>query len=158
MRKRLIAAVPFLFLVTACAHYISEPSRALVDRAVTFGQLREAPDAFRGRVVMLGGVVAGVTPLPSGTRLEVIEHRLDSRELPSEVTPSEGRFLAVTGERLDPERYGQGALVTMVGEVTGTQSLLLEGKTYCYPLIAVKEIRDIVIEEMPNWGGPYGGK
>ncbi len=153
MRKGLIAAVPLLFLVTGCAHYLSGPARATVDRRVTFGQLRKAPDAYRGKVVMLGGVIADVTPLAAGTRLEVVEHPLDSRELPIEVVPSGGRFLAVTRERLDPERYRPGVLVSMVGEVAGTQS----GKGCDYPVIEVREIRDIVFEEMPNWGGPCGG-
>ncbi len=157
MRKALIGATLPLVLISGCAHYISAPARALSDRSITFGQLKEAPDALRGRIVMLGGVVTEVTPLPSGTRLEVEEHRLDSRELPMEIAPSGGHFYAVTPERLDPDRYSPGALVSMVGEVLGGQVEKRGGQEYRYPVISVKEIHDSGIEEMPNWGGPFGG-
>ena len=157
MRKALLVAALPVLLISGCAHYISAPSRALADRSIAFAQLRETPDAFRGRIVMLGGVITETTPLPSGTRLEVEEHRLDSRELPMEVAPSGGRFLAVTPERLDPDRYGPGTLVSLVGEVMGGEVEKRRGMEYRYPVISVKEIHDSGIEEMPNWGGPFGG-
>ena len=82
MRKPFILLIPLLLLIPGCAHWISEQPRAEADRTVTFGQLRERPDAWRGKMVLLGGTVAAVTRTREGTRLEIVEHRLDNRELP----------------------------------------------------------------------------
>jgi outer membrane lipoprotein len=91
----------------------------LADRRVVFGHLSETPDAYRGKYVMLGGTAAAVKRGKDGTQLEVIQHDVDSRNLPDESIASGGRFLATTPASLDPERYKPGTLVTLVGKVTG---------------------------------------
>lgn len=151
MKKTLILALSGVLFISGCAHYISEQSRLTADRTISFGLLAEDPDAYRGKFVLLGGTVATLTRTPEGTRLEVIQHHLDSRELPDEVIPSGGRFLAVTHELLDPDKYGPGMLVTMAGEVLGKQIIQRQGAAYTYPVIAVKEIHDIVFEPPPPW-------
>ncbi len=147
MGRRLVF-LPLLFIITACTHWISESSLAMADRSITFNQLRENPDAFRGKLVLLGGIVAAVTHSREETRLEVVEYRLDSRELPDQVVPSRGRFLATTHDLLDPVKYKPGALVTMMGEVTGRRLQQLEGKEYAYPVIAIREIHAIELPEI----------
>jgi outer membrane lipoprotein len=156
MRKRLIMVLPILLILTGCAHWISEQSRELADRRVIFSHLSETPDAYRGKYVMLGGVVAAVKRGRDGTQLEVIQHNIVSRDLPDVSVPSGGRFLATTPEFLDPERYGPGTLVTLVGKVTGREVHELQGREYFYPVVAITEIHDIVIQQETEWGY-YGG-
>lgn len=151
MRKPLILALSGALFISGCAHYISEQSRLSADRSISFALLVEDPGVYRGKFVLLGGTVATLTRTPEGSRLEVIQHHLDSRELPDEVIPSGGRFLAVTPELLDPDKYGPGTLVTMAGEVVGKQVGQLQGVAYTFPVIAVKEIHDIVFEPHPPW-------
>jgi outer membrane lipoprotein len=148
MRRLLVFALPLLLLVTGCAHLISEQSRVLADQSITFDQLREPPQAYRGKLVLLGGNVAEVTKSGEGVRLLVIEHRLDSRELPVEVLPSRGCFLAITAESLDSDTYKPGALVTMMGEVTGEKTQPPAGAEHGYPVIIIREIHAFEIEEL----------
>jgi outer membrane lipoprotein len=147
MKRPLIYLLPLAFLITSCTHWIGAQSRALADRGITFSQLREDPDAFRGKLVLLGGVVVAATQTAEGTSLEVVEHRLDSRELPDQVMPSRGRFLATTPDRLDPAEYKKGALVSMMGEVAGKKVEQQDGTEYTYPVIAVREIHAIEFHE-----------
>jgi outer membrane lipoprotein len=156
MIKRLIVVLPFLLILTGCAHLISEQSRELADRRVVLSQRIETPDAYRGKYVMLGGTVAGVKRGRDGTQLEVIQHDVDSRDLPDVSVPSGGRFLATTPASLDPERYEPGTLVTLVGKVTGREVHVLQGGEYFYPVVAIEEIHDIVIQQETEWGY-YGG-
>lgn len=157
MRKLLfLTAIPFTLLITGCAHWISEPSRALADRNITFRELRESPDAYRGKNVMLGGIVTAFVRTKEGTQLEVEEHRLDSRELPDESIPSRGRFLATTPNALDPDEYAPGSLVSLMGVVEGEKTLARAGREHAYPVIAVKELHAIVIEQEMKWGA-FGG-
>ncbi len=146
-RALILALFPLVFF-TGCAHWISDQSRALADRTITFSKLRENPDAFRGKFVLLGGTVAAVARNAEGTSLEVIEYRLDSRELPDVVVPSRGRFLATTPESLDPAHFKPGALVSLMGEVVGAKVQPLEGVAYTYPVIAIREIRAIELPEI----------
>jgi outer membrane lipoprotein len=144
-----------LLFLTGCAHLISDQSLALVDRSVTFDRLRENPDAFRGRFVLLGGSVASLAANREGSQLEVEQHALDDREVPKAASGSGGHFLATTPYRLDPADYPSGTLVSMVGEVTGTRV----ERDYRYPVIAVREIRAIAppAEETYRTWGAIGG-
>ncbi len=157
MRKITFFLMPLLLLAGGCTHYLSEQSREGVDRGITFERLRHNPDAYLGKTVLLGGVVTAIAPYHGGTRLEVEEHRPDSRELPDATVPSRGCFFAVSRVPLDPARYEPGALVTLVGKVAGKGTLPPGGGAESCPVIDVVEIREIVFEEMPDWGGPFGG-
>ncbi len=58
---------------------------------------------------------------------------------------------------LDPARYEPGALVSMVGKVAGKEDSPPGEVAGSCPVIDIVEIHEIVIEEMPNGGGPFGG-
>ena len=133
MRKLCMLLVPFLLILSGCTHWISEQSRGLVDPTISFSNLRDNPDASRGKYVMLGGVIAAVTRGSEGTQLDVVQHAVGCTELPDESIHSEGRFLAVTPVTLDPEKFEPGTLVSMVGEVTGKKVQLLQGRESNYP-------------------------
>lgn len=142
MRKLFFIILPFL-LVGGCAHNLSERSLALADRTITFGKLRENPDAYRGKFVILGGVIKAITHTPQGTQLEVEQYGLDSREMPDEASGSGGRFLAMAPEKLTGSVCGTGLLVSMAGEVAGKKIMFREGEEHVYPVIAIKELRII---------------
>lgn len=156
MKKFLIMMLPFLLLLGGCAHWISEPSRALADRSISFSQLSKNPDGYIGKYVMLGGVIAAIKRGNEGTQIEVIQHTVGCTELPDESIHSEGRFWAATSVTLNPEKFEPGTLVSMVGEVTGKKTQSLQGREYIYPMIAIKEIRDIVIPQDAEYGY-FGG-
>ena len=147
MRKSLVVILPLMLLSTGCSHLISEQSRGLADRTVTFSQLKDNPEACRGKLVLLGGKVAAVTQAQGGTWLDIAEHRLDSLEQPDAVVPSRGRFLAFYPGELDLSRYKPEALVTIMGEVTGKETQTLGWAEFTYPVITVKEIQVIELPE-----------
>ena len=141
MKKLLIMMLPLLLIAGGCAHNLSERSLALADRTITFGKLRENPDAYRGRFVVLGGVIKTISHTSQGIQLEVEQYGLDSREMPDQASGSGGRFLAMASEKLTEPVCGLGAPVSMAGEVVGKKVLFREGEEYVYPVIAIKELR-----------------
>jgi outer membrane lipoprotein len=158
MKKLPIMIVPLLLLVGGCAHNLSEGSLALADRTITFGKLRENPDAYHGKFVMLGGVIKAISHTPQGTRLEVEQYGLDSREMPDQASGSGERFLAMAPEKLSESVCGTGLLVSMAGEVVGKKVLFREGEEYIYPVIAIKELRIVRTpdEDFFRTWVPYG--
>lgn len=129
-----------LLLCAGCTRVISDASMRLVDRSITFEQLKENPDRYIGKYVLVGGAIAAVGNTKRGGEIEAVQFRLDSDSMPDESYGSQGRFLAQADGFLDPLIYKTGRLVTIVGEVKGHTSRPLDRVDYDYPVVAIREI------------------
>ncbi|HWI41895.1 MAG TPA: Slp family lipoprotein [Verrucomicrobiae bacterium] len=128
-----------LLALAACAPVISPQTMSTVDRGVSFAQLKEAPEQQRGKVVLLGGAIAGVRNTERGGELEIVQLPTDDAGKPAGSALSGGRFLARSDRFLDPLVYQQGLLVTLVGEVAGKETRKIEQMEYIYPVLKVHE-------------------
>lgn len=155
MKRLLYAMMPVWLLMAGCAHVISDQSMRLVDRTITFNRLRENPDAFGGKYVLVGGIIASVKNTNAGGQLEVVQLPLDSSGTPEDSYASGGRFLAVSPGFLDALIYKQGRMVTLVGEVKGKRVMPLDEVEYGYPVVAMKEI--YLWKEYERERYPYSG-
>ena len=143
MRKRYQLFLPFLLLllVPACAHVISKDIRANSDLSLTLKQVRANPDAYKGKSVVWGGEIIQVINEEDGTtEIEVYQELLNFRGEPQETSPSEGRFLVLANEFLDPYIYWEGRRITVAGELQGEKTEPLGEMYYRYPLIKSKQI------------------
>ncbi|MCS6290823.1 MAG: Slp family lipoprotein [Nitrospira sp.] len=133
-----------LLAVTAgCAStsVIPESLEPQVDKAVTFSQVLEAPDSYRGKVVMWGGEVLKAKGMKGGTQLEVLQLPLDDEQGPvTDRMESKGRFLALQHEFLDPATMTDGTRVTIVGEITGASVEKIDEADYRFPTLDVKHL------------------
>jgi outer membrane lipoprotein len=129
--------------VWGCAsqRVVPEALEPLVDRKVTFSQLSAAPESLKGRMVVVGGEVLKAKRLKEGTQIELLQLDLDADERPtSNRQRSQGRFLALQREFLDPATLVEGTKLTIVGEVTGAKTESLDEVEYRYPLVIVKHL------------------
>lgn len=132
-----------LILSAACSsqRVIPEALEPLVDRAVTFREVVEAPDSYRGKIVVVGGEVLKAKRLKAGTQIELLQLPLDKGERPIlNRQQSQGRFLAIQEEFLDPATIVEGAKMTIVGEVSGAKTEHLDDVEYRYPVLIVKHL------------------
>lgn len=120
---------------------MSESGLRLVDRSVTYADVKRNPEGFVGKRVMIGGIIAGTKSSGDVIMLEVAQLELLNNGVPDESSPSGGRFLAISSELIDPVIYRPGNFVTIIGEVKGKKIQKLESVDYPYPLISVKELR-----------------
>jgi outer membrane lipoprotein len=133
-----------LCLLGACTQSkVVPPSmESQVDKRLTFAQLKESPDSYRGHLIVLGGAVLSAKRLKDGTRIEVLQLPLDRNQAPGwERTASEGRFLAIQRDFLDPATLPAGTRVTIVGEVLGATTLPLDETEYVYPTVEIKHLK-----------------
>jgi len=131
-------------LLAACQqNKVVPPSmESQVDKQLAFAQLKESPDSNRGHLVVLGGTVLSAKRLKDGTRIEILQLPLDAYQAPGwERTASEGRFLAIQREFLDPATLPAGTRVTVVGEVLGATTLPLDETEYVYPTVEIKHLK-----------------
>jgi outer membrane lipoprotein len=170
-----LSIVSLLVMLTGCAS--TEGAGSSPDaQALTFLQIKATPDSFKGQPVVFGGEVLTARRLKDGTRIEILQLPLDKSTRPGyDLTQSQGRFIALQREFLDPATLPPGTNVTVTGEVTGSITLPLDETDYTYPVIDIKQLRvwarwEYMAPQIrpymspgPYWGGytplfwsPYG--
>ena len=158
--KRLVIFGMALIFVSGCVNAISRGVLQEVDREITFSSLMKSPNAYQGKVVLLGGIIVNTINKTEGTLLEVYATVLDREGRPRYTDRSEGRFLALYQGFLDSEIYNRGRKVTIAGTVQGEKTQLLGEIKYRYPYLIIKEIH-LWKEEVPvaydsyRWGPWY---
>lgn len=139
-----------VFQLSGCAHVVSEGLRSQVDTSIPPSLLFADPEAYRGRVVILGGDIVSTENTSNGTTVEVVQKPLDHRGRPQVSDRSVGRFLVLFDGYLDPLIYQKGKLITVAGEIIGRTVRPLGQMDYSYPLIKSREL--YLIE--PGYGIP----
>lgn len=141
--KKVIGSLLLLsfWLFTGCAHVISKDLRAKADPSLTLTQVRQDPEAYQGKMVLWGGeIVETFNRRDGSTQIEVFQKPLDWRGEPKGVLKSEGRFLVLTDQSLDPYLFRSGRRITVVGEILGGRIKPLGEMDYRYPLLASKQL------------------
>ena len=126
---------------------------------VTFTQVKAAPDSYKNQIVTWGGEILSARRLKEGTRIEILQLPLTSSLQPTmELSKSQGRFVALQREFLDPATIPAGTFVTVTGEVAGSITLPLDETEYAYPIVELKTLKVWVrVEDQPIRVRPYIG-
>lgn len=166
MMKRLqCLMIGIAFVIAGCAtSVIPESLEPQVDKTVTFSQIVESPDTYRGKVIAVGGEILKAKALKGGTQLEVLQLPLDDDQEPvTDRMESKGRFLALQKEFLDPATIAEGTRVTIVGEITGASVEKMDEADYRFPTLDVKHLhrwdaRRVDDRRSPGpWWNVFGG-
>jgi outer membrane lipoprotein len=150
----MICVAMVVTVLAGCAPAISKHALRQVDREISFSQLHAAPEEYKGKTLLVGGVIVDTVNKKEGTVLTVYQTALDASNRPTDIDTSEGRFLALYEGLLDGEIYRKGRLVTVVGVVQGARVMPLGEIDYRYPLLRVKEIHLWKVER-PRRYEPY---
>ena len=145
-----------LFLLGGCASVVPRELRKEVDRSISFEEIKMNPDAYLGRMVLLGGEIIETENLPDETQLEMLQKPLGDEDMPVDTGGSEGRFLISYAGYLDPAVYSGGRYVTAVGEVLGSKSLKIGEAEYQAPIISGKFLH-LWPQTLPYYGPDYYG-
>ncbi|MGZ8375333.1 MAG: Slp family lipoprotein [Nitrospira sp.] len=130
-------------LIAACSsqRVIPEALEPLVERTVMFHEVVAAPDPYQGKIVVFGGEVLKAKRLKEGTQIELLQLPLDKGERPiHDRQQSQGRFLVIQQEFLDPATVVEGTKMTIVGELSKSKVEHLDDVEYRYPVLIVKHL------------------
>jgi outer membrane lipoprotein len=138
----MIVALPLIaiFGAASCAPPFAKGTLEKVDRSISFRALQSDPDTFKGRWIMLAGVIIESRNTKKGTSIEVLQRPMDSRGRPHETDATEGRFIITTDRFLDSTVFHPGRRITVVAEVAGRKILPLGEIEYQYPVVVAKEL------------------
>lgn len=139
MRRQIIILFIFLFL-TSCAPFSKELMRQ-VDESITLPEVKKAPSSYIGKQVLWGGVIVETKNRPEETTIVVRQAELDYERRPIDLSQSAGRFLVKYQDFLDPAIFQPGREISVIGEITGTETIFTEGINLTVPVVLAKEIK-----------------
>jgi len=138
---KIVWVILSVLLFLGCAHVMPEEVRARVDKTLTPEELFRDPEAHKGAVVLLGGMIVSSKNANEGTYLEVLQKPLDRRGRPRDVDESLGRFIVLYPGYLDSAIYSPGKSISVAGEVLGVEKRPLGDIEYRYVLLKSIELK-----------------
>lgn len=109
---------------------------------ISYAQVKSTPESYGGQSVTFGGKVLAARRLKEGTRIEILQLPLAASLQPTtDLSKSEGRFVAMQKEFLDPATVPPGTFVTITGEMAGSVTLPLDEMQYSYPVVRINNLR-----------------
>ncbi|MCC6139617.1 MAG: Slp family lipoprotein [Nitrospira sp.] len=159
MRGRQIFLLSMLLVGTVGCAASQESIDSTQPPQIAFSQVKAAPDSYKHQPVTWGGEVLSARRLKEGTRIEILQLPLNSSLQPTtELNRSQGRFVALQREFLDPATIPAGTFVTVTGDVAGSITLPLDETDYAYPVVELRTMKVWVrTEEQPARIRPYMG-
>ncbi len=113
-----------------------------LNHSLTFAQIKNAPDDHKGKMVILGGQILSAKRLQDSTELIILQLPLvREREPSTDLTNSQGRFIAYQKQFLDPATVPEGTRVTLAGELSGSVTQSLDETEYTYPTLIIQELK-----------------
>jgi outer membrane lipoprotein len=142
-----------VLLLQGCSYAISPDVARTADRTITFEKLQADPPSSKGKIVIIGGLIAQTKNIKTGTIIEVVQKELDYWGRPRHTVRTGGRFIVLQPRPLDEHVYAPGREITVAGEVTGTEETSLGGSGSAYVLLNAREIK-LWPPEKPGWEKP----
>ena len=152
----LCVAIVLVLAVSSCYPVIRKDLMETGLRDVPLSEVKKDPDVYRGKLFVLGGIIANTKVTPEGSLIEALFVPVDSRGYLRE-GEADGRYLALFPREsgmLDPVIYRPGKNVTIAGEFIGTRLGRLDEAEYLYPLFVVRQIH-LWEERMYYYPPPY---
>jgi outer membrane lipoprotein len=147
-----------LFLLPGCVHIISKDVRREVAQDLSLRDVIKAPNAYKEKVVLWGGMIIESKNLEEETQVVVLQKDLDRWGRPKESHESQGRFFVLHPGYLDTAIYQRDREISVAGEIAGQKVLPIDEIEYTYPVLCPREIhlwREPRKAEYPYWYSPW---
>ncbi|MDH5564085.1 MAG: Slp family lipoprotein [Nitrospirota bacterium] len=158
----LAVGVSALALLAGCAKpYKATLSPDLANQlndTLSFSQIKAAPDDYKGKLIILGGQILSAKRLPHATELIILQLPLIQEQEPTtDLTQSQGRYIAYQQTFLDPATVPAGTRITLVGELSGSLTQKLDETDYIYPTLTIKDFKiwPTYSSDYPRYVHPY---
>lgn len=147
-----------ILLIVGCAPPVLKKELITQATVATPSEIKASPEASKGRLFILGGIIVGVKNELEGSMIEAIFMGVDQKGyLKEEYGP---RFFARTKDFIDPVIYRTGRKVTIAGEFTGTLKGKIGDMEYEYLIFEIKDLylwpeEKIYLAPPPWWYDPW---
>jgi len=139
--KNIILAISLALFFQGCTYAISPEYARQADRSTFFHEIRQDPEIYKGKLVIIGGTIAQVSSTDHGTLIEVVERALDYWGRPERTQKTGGRFMLLYPAHLNTLLYAPGREITVAATVDGTETATLVDPGLRVPLFLSKELK-----------------
>jgi outer membrane lipoprotein len=153
-----------LCLVAGACHradVVPDRLEGRVDKDLRYSDIKNNPEAYRGKLMLAGGKVLSAKRTQEGTRLEVLQIPLSEDLMPTgRDTESKGRFVVIDrGNNIsDPAVFDdEKTRVTVVGEVLGMTTIQIDEVQQQVPQLALKHVTVWDWDRTRSGYAPYYG-
>jgi outer membrane lipoprotein len=133
-------AVIWILLISACASQIPPEIRQAPENTPGVAQVYASVDNFVSQKVRWGGVILQTENKNDSSWLTIVAFPLTGRGEPLSSGQSQGRFIAVVDQFLEPLVYSADREVTIAGEVLRSETIQVDEFSYKYPVIKVDQL------------------
>lgn len=154
--KKGIGIVLAVVWLAACAPALEQQYLERGSSEVALPDIIANPEAFKGRLVILGGRIVGVTATERTLRIEAVSLPVDAEGRLERGEVGDGRFIALYPKSMgsfDAETYRPGERITLAGVFTGFQPGRFDGMSYLYPVFEIQDLH--LVTEGPIRYEPY---
>lgn len=142
--KRVLSLITLLLVLSACAPVLNRELMNRGLRDVPLSAVRADPDAYKGKLFILGGIIVDTKLTEKGTQIETFAVPVNSLGyLKNEARTNDGRFLAIYPRDrgfLEPLVFKRGRQITLAGEFLETRKVKIDELEYTYPVFEIKQI------------------
>jgi len=138
-RFYLVFGLLLMVLFSGCSP-ISKELRDQADRSLSFQQVSQNPEAYKGKIVIWGGEIIETIVQKDGTTLIVVLQRPLDRGKEPKIERSEGRFIILSEGVIEPYIFRRGRRITTGGEILGKKVMRLGEFEYPYALLRSKQL------------------
>lgn len=135
--KKLFTAVMALAMV-GCSSVPDEIATENEDALVSYKVAKHQGEKVVGEPARWGGVIADVRNAEDHTVLEIVSFPLKRWGRPEVSDNSQGRFLAVVNDFVDPDVYKPGRSMSFLGQIGEPQQGKIDEYIYTYPVIEAR--------------------
>ncbi|NGZ02086.1 MAG: hypothetical protein CV090_03425 [Nitrospira sp. WS238] len=140
---------------------IPERLEGKVNRDLRYSDIKQDPEAKKGKLMLAGGKVLSAKRMKDGTRIEVLQIPLSEDLMPTgRETQSQGRFVVIdrSGQVSDPSVLDEeDKRITAVGEVLGTTTVQIDEVQQEVPQLALKHVTVWDWDRVKGGYTPYAG-
>ena len=129
-----------MLIVGGCTHAISQANRQTALRGLTPQDILQDFDAYKGKLVLMGGEIIATQNLAMETVIEILQRPLDRYTgRPKRGQEYGGRFLVRYNTFKDPYIYSKERELTVAGIVVGTEMSRIGEKAYTHLVLENRE-------------------
>ncbi len=126
-------------------------------RDLQYAQVLPNLSQYQGEIVRWAGVVADVSNLENQSELTLVQFPVTRYGKPITTANSAGRFIVQSSSFLDPLIYEKGALVTVVGTLSGDETRKVGQKSLRMPVVTMTDSQ-VWPEQYADRKRPYNPK
>ena len=162
--RRSVSIVLLCLVAAACQRtdVIPERLEGRVDKDLRYSDIKDNPEAYRGKLMLAGGKVLSAKRTQEGTLIEVLQIPLSGDLIPTgKDAESKGRFVVLdrnSDQVSDPAVFNdENKRVTVVGKVLGMTTAQIDDVKQQAPELALKHITVWDWDHVNSGYGPYAG-